>query len=81
MIAFTDVMGRVREVLMLQRECTKIKDREIALALELDPQYFAVIKRRNKLPYEALAHFCRKNRISLNWILFAQRPKELCESA
>lgn len=77
MIAFTDVMGRVREVLILQTQRPKIKDREIALALNLDPQYFAVIKRRNKLPYEALAHFCRKNRISLNWILFAQNPRHL----
>ncbi len=77
MIAFTDVMGRVREVLMLQTQRTKIKDREVALALDLDPQYFAVIKRRNKLPYEALAHFCKIHRISLNWILFAQNPRHL----
>ncbi len=77
MIAFTDVMGRVREVLMLQTQRTKIKDREVALALNLDPQYFAVIKRRNKLPYEALAHFCKTHRISLNWILFAQNPRHL----
>ncbi len=77
MITFTDVMGRVREVLMHTYQRTKIKDREIAQALGLDPQYFAVIKRRNKLPYEALAHFCHQNRISLNWLLFAQSPREI----
>jgi len=81
MITFTDVMGRVREVLMQHTQRTKIKDREIALALGLDPQYFAVIKRRNKLPYEALAHFCKEHNISLNWVLFAQEPQKLCKCA
>ncbi|SFV90085.1 prophage MuSo1, transcriptional regulator, Cro/CI family [hydrothermal vent metagenome] len=77
MIVFHDVMQRVRLVLAEQNQLPKIKDRDVALALELDPQYFAVIKRRSKIPYEALAHFCRKHRISLNWILFAQDPPHL----
>lgn len=77
MILFEDIITRLRQLLLLQTNKDKIKDRDIALALKLDPQYFAVIKRRNKIPYEALAHFCHKNRISLNWILFAQNPRDL----
>ena len=77
MIVFHDVMQRVRLILTQQTQQPKIKDRDIALALGLDPQYFAVIKRRNKIPYEALAHFCYQNRISLNWLLFAQNPRHL----
>jgi hypothetical protein len=77
MIAFNDVMQRMRMILQHQTGAEKIRDRDIAFALKLDPQYFAVIKRRNKIPYEALALFCKTHRISLNWLLFAQKPQQL----
>jgi len=77
MIAFNDVMQRMRMILQHQTGAEKIRDRDIASALKLDPQYFAVIKRRNKIPYEALALFCKTHRISLNWLLFAQKPQQL----
>jgi hypothetical protein len=77
MITFNTVMLRVREVLQEHTGKPKILDRDIASALRLDPKYFAVIKRRGKIPYEALAYFCQKHHISLNWILLAQKPREL----
>jgi hypothetical protein len=77
MIVFTDVMQRMRLILQIQTSREKIRDRDIATALNLDAQYFAVIKRRNKIPYESLALFCKTHRISMNWILFAQDPKHL----
>ncbi len=77
MIIFYDVMERMRTTLATQTQNPKIKDRDIAIALGLTPQYFAVIKRRNKIPYEALAHFCRQHHISLNWLLMAQEPRYL----
>ncbi len=77
MIDFHDVMQRVKQVLSAQTQKEKILDRDIADSLELDPQYFAVIKRRKKIPYESLAHFCKQNNISLNWILLAQKPQYL----
>jgi len=77
MIAFKDVMQRIKEVLQHSTGAQKILDRDIAAALQLDPQYFAVIKRRNKIPYEALAHFCKKHKISLNWVLMEQEPPYL----
>ena len=77
MIDFHDVMQRVREVLLTQTPKEKILDRDIADSLSLDPQYFAVIKKRKKIPYESLAHFCKHQKISLNWILLAQKPQYL----
>lgn len=77
MIDFYEVMERVKEILSAQNKKTKILDRDIADSLELDPQYFAVIKRRKKIPYEPLAHFCKKHHISMNWILLAQKPQYL----
>lgn len=77
MIEFHDVIQRVKQVLYAQTQQEKILDRDIADSLGLDPQYFAVIKRRKKIPYEPLAHFCKKHKISLNWILLAQKPQYL----
>jgi hypothetical protein len=77
MIDFHDVMQRVKQILATQNQKEKILDRDIADSLELDPQYFAVIKRRKKIPYEPLAHFCKQHNISMNWILLAQKPQYL----
>ncbi len=79
MIDFHEVMQRVKEILSTQTKKEKILDRDIADSLELDPQYFAVIKRRKKIPYEPLAHFCKRHKISLNWILLAQKPQYLSQ--
>ncbi len=74
MIDFYKVMQRVKQILSLHHKKEKILDKDIAYALELDPQYFAVIKRRRKIPYEAIAYFCKRYDISMNWILLEQKP-------
>ena len=77
MIDFLEVTERIRTILhsILQKE--KIYDRDIAHALKLDPQYYAVIKKRKKIPYESIALFCQHYKVSINWILFSQKPKLL----
>ena len=77
MIDFYKTMQRVKEILAQQIKKEKILDKDIALALEIKPQNYAVIKRRQKIPYEAIAHFSKKNKINMNWLLFAQKPKYL----
>jgi hypothetical protein len=77
MIVFNDVMSRVKETLTLNTQKEKILDKDIANSLKLNPQYFAVIKRRNKIPYESLAYFSKETKINLNWLLLEQKPKYL----
>lgn len=77
MIDFIEVMLRIKEVLSEQIQREKIRDKDIADALKLDPQYFAVIKKRKKIPYEHLAYFCKKSKVNLNWILLKQKPQYL----
>jgi len=77
MIDFYEVMQRMKIILAKEKNKEKILDKEIALALKIDPKNYAVIKRRNKIPYEAIAHFSHKNRLNMNWILFAQNPQYL----
>ena len=80
MIDFKTVMQRIREVLLEKKQQKKILDREIASTLKLDPQYFAVIKKRNKIPYEAIAYFCKEYHINMNWLLLNQKPKYLTKN-
>jgi len=77
MIDFPEVMQRVKNILIEQSKKDKILDRDLAHSLYLNPQYFAVIKKRNKIPYEHLAYFCKEREVNLNWVLLKQKPKYL----
>ena len=77
MIDFQDIMQRIKQILSEHNKKEKILDRDIADALKLDPQYFAVIKRRKKIPYEAIAYFCERYNISMNWVLLKQNTSNL----
>ena len=80
MIDFLEVTQRIKLILQNKQGAKKVYDRDVAEALSLDAQYFAVIKKRKKIPYEAIAHFCHQHKISMNWILFEQDgslPKEI----
>lgn len=77
MIDFYEVMQRMKQILTSQIKKEKILDKDIAEALALNPQYFAVIKRRKKIPYEAIAYFSKNNKLNMTWILFNQKPMYL----
>lgn len=77
MIDFYDVMLRIKKILSVQIQKEKVLDKDIALALKLDPKYYAVMKKRKKIPYEAIAHFSKSHKLNMNWILLAQKPKYL----
>jgi hypothetical protein len=74
MMDFSFMSKQIKTILQKQQNKAKILDKDIAQALGLDPIYFAVIKRRNKIPYEALAYFCKKHQINMIWILFGNKP-------
>ena len=77
MIHFNDIMQRIEKVIAVNTKNRRVYNKEVAQALELTPEYFAVIKKRGKIPYEAIAAFCRDRKISINWILFGQEPQKL----
>ena len=72
MLDFDTIAARLKHILAYEYKRSRIKDKELAEALGLDAAYFAVIKKRKKIPYEALVHFCTRRKISLNWVLMAQ---------
>ena len=77
MIQFNDMMHRIEIIIDNHIEKRRIYDKEIAQALNLTPEYFAVIKKRGKIPYEAIAAFCQAEKVSMNWVLFGQEPQKL----
>ncbi len=77
MIHFNDIIQRIEKIIAVNTVNRRVYNKEVAQALELTPEYFAVIKKRGKIPYEAIATFCQKREISINWILFGQEPQKL----
>ncbi len=77
MIDFDEVMQRMRSILSTQIKKKKILDKDIAIALQIDPQNYAVIKRRKRVPLEAIVYFSKTHKLNVNWILFSQKPKYL----
>ncbi len=79
MIAFDPVSSRIKELLTSHNKKKRIYNKDIAKALDLTPEYFAVIKKRGKIPYKAIATFCHHNEVSINWVLLGQGEKGLCK--
>ena len=77
MIHFSDVMQRIKTILSSEIKKEKILDKNIASALELNPQYYAVMKKRKKIPYESIAYFSKSHKLNMNWILMEEKPKYL----
>ena len=77
MIDFFDVIQRIKIILSSQTKKEKILDKDIASALHLEAQYYAVIKKRKKIPYESIAYFSHAHKLNMNWILLAQKPQYL----
>ena len=77
MIYFNDVIQRIKEILSQEKKDNKLLDKDIALALNLNPQYYAVIKKRKKIPYESISYFSASHQVNMNWILIAQKPRYL----
>jgi hypothetical protein len=75
---FEEIIARLKEIISQNLGSKKIYDKDVAMALKLDPQYFAVIKKRKKIPFEAIAYFSYENHKNINWILFGNnndKPK------
>jgi len=70
-------MHRIKTILSSKIDKDKILDKDIATALAIDPQYYAVMKRRKKIPYKSIAYFSKEHKINMTWILFEQKPKYL----
>jgi hypothetical protein len=72
MILFNDIMLRIKTIIATSKSNQRIYNKDIAKELKLTPEYFAVIKKRGKIPYKSIAIFCKDRGVSINWVLFGQ---------
>jgi SOS-response transcriptional repressor LexA len=79
MLTFEEVIARLKDILSTERGEKRMYDKDVAEVLGIDPAYFAVLKKRNRLPLEAIITFCAERAISINWLLFNQVPRALEE--
>ena len=72
MVDYEAFLFRLREAVVSIEGKPKVKDKVLAAYLAVTPVYFAVAKKRRKIPLEPLLHFCRRYGISLHWLLLGE---------
>jgi SOS-response transcriptional repressor LexA len=80
MIAFDEVVERLKDILSDEVGEKKVYDKDVADSLEISAAAFATMKRRSRIPYEEIVAFCSRRKISINWLLFNQNPSSLVET-
>ncbi|WP_353661391.1 LexA family transcriptional regulator [Hydrogenimonas sp. SS33] len=80
MLPFDEVLARLKDILSPEVGERKVRDKDVAEALGIAPAYFAVLKKREKIPLDAVADFCAQRKISINWLLYDQAPRSLEEN-
>lgn len=73
------IIDKLKDVISLELGDKKVFDKDVAHALGLSKESLSHLKRRNRIPYEAIVSFCAKRAISINWILCDQLPSSLEE--
>jgi len=74
---FDKIIEKIKDILSLEVGNRKVLNKDVAKALGITPEHLSMLKKRNKIPYEELAYFCAKRKISLNWILFDQQIENI----
>jgi len=69
MLEFHTIMNRIKKIIYKETN-NRVYDKDIAEALGFKPSHYAVIKKRHRIPYKAIALFANEKNISLNWIFF-----------
>lgn len=63
-------MIKVLRTYLVNKQQTKILDKDLATALEISQSKFATIKKRNSMPFESILKFCKKEKLCCIDIFF-----------
>lgn len=74
-----EIIEKLKDILSSEHPNRKIYDKDVAVALGMSKESLSHLKKKNGVPYEHIAKFCAKRKISINWVLFEQLPKSLEE--
>ena len=68
---FKTILTKLKEIIKQQLQTDKkVLDKDIAIALNINPSSLASFKRRDKPPYQAILTYCHNNRLDVRKILF-----------
>ncbi len=79
MLNFSEVLGRMKDIISSEIGQKKVYDKDVAETLGIHHLTLATMKTRGKIPYEQILSFCAKRKISINWLLFDQIVDSLQE--
>jgi SOS-response transcriptional repressor LexA len=74
---FDRIIEKIKDIISEEIGERKVLNKDVANALGITPEHLSMLKKRNKIPFEELAYFCAKRKISLNWLLFDQQIENI----
>lgn len=74
-----EIIDKLKDILSNELDNKKVFDKDVAASLNISKESLSIMKKKNSIPYEQIAKFCAKRKISINWVLFDQLPKSLEE--
>ncbi|PWE19339.1 phage repressor protein, partial [Aliarcobacter skirrowii] len=72
-----EIIDKLKDILSNELDNKRVFDKDVAAALNISKESLSIMKKKNSIPYEQIAKFCAKRKISINWVLFDQLPKSL----
>lgn len=79
MLTYKEIIDKLKDILSKEQHCN-IKDKDVAVALNIDYNNFRKQKARNSPHYPEIMQFLAQRNISINWFFFNQLPETLIES-
>ena len=71
MNTFKTILTRLKEIIAgVDNSSKKIRDKDVASALNIKYTTLASYKRRDKPPYQAILTYCHENRLDVRKVLF-----------
>ncbi len=74
------IIEKIKDIISKEVGERRVLNKDVAKALGITPENLAMLKKRNKIPYEEIAYFCAKRKISINWLLFDQQIEEISQN-
>ncbi len=79
MKSFKEIVEKLKDVLSKELGNISIKDKDVAIALDIKYDIFRKNKQYNKIPYFSIMQFLAKRNLSINYFFFNQLPESLIE--
>ena len=60
MTTFENIVERLKDIISVGLGSKRVFDKDVAVALGVEPINFATMKKRNKIPFRELSEFCAR---------------------